>query len=1279
MAIKNILFALGGFIKASLNMCKALTLVLMLTAFMPFAGKTEWVSLDRNKPSGTPPEVTLISDDASCTVIRVELYGFEIRDVLMTDGKKYQAVDMLSEIFTTQPGFPELPYLAKILAVPDQAGLSVEVLQTGEIRTFSDVYLPPARESAWEGNPEPPFTENPEAYLTDQVYPGSATTIEPPSVYRDFRIARVTLFPMQYIAAKRELKVATSLTIRVNYGPGEVINPKLSKKRQIAPSYGKLYRGAIFNYRQVLDRLYDGKEDGREFMLCIMPDALAPYFQVYADWKRQSGTDIHVTKFSDIGANATNPDIIRNHVSDAYFNWQYPPTNVLIVGDNGIFPKKTVSYPSYTFPWEEYFVAVDGSDFFPDMMIGRFTNEAEYRMQVMMNKYMLYEQHPYNDNTTWFKKGVVCSNNNYQSQIDTKRFAANMMMNEGGFISVDTLMSDGWGSYDCTVGLDDIVWAINNGRSYLNYRGEGWSYGWFANCYDFYTDDVSSLNNGQKFTFVTSIGCGVAMFNASGGNCFGEEWIEMGTLTSPRGGIGFLGPTSNTHTTFNNKIDKGIYVGMFAEGMDTPGQALQRGKLYMYNVYGTDPYVEYHYKVYCVLGDPNIHIWKEFPNSIQVSHPDVINVGNNHLEFGVTFAASGQPAPGAQLCLAGNEVFITGVSDSTGKVIVDFAPVVQDTLVVTVRGGNIYPYQDTILVVQPPELVEPENNPVIVDLDGNLDGKMNPNEMCTITFTLKNWGSQTAANVQATLLAEDPNYIQVVTTNQVAFGDLAPGASYTGDPFQFFIKPNCQVGQIVTLKLHVSTTNYSWDHYLDEEIRGCRLEYRQFLVKDEGAPNLNYRLDPGETAMLVVSIENTGDDAAPDVMGILSSNDPYVTVTDGYGLFATIDTASLATNANNCFVIEVDPSCPIGHWINFSLALSTQNGLYEYEKTCELNVPVSLPIPQDYTGPDAWGYYAYANGDTFYDETPEYSWVELYGTGTPINVPTGDYTETVTLPFTFTYYGQDYSQVRVSTDGWLALGNGNQVAPENAALPHLDDVAGMAGVFWDDLYEDIIEEGRILYYHDAVNHRFIVAYDSISHNDTNNEPRREVFQVILLDPAHYVTATGDGEIIFQYKEVKQTDSMTIGIEDDTQQIGLQYVFDNTYDATAAEITAGTALKFTTDPPCISLITGVEENPENGNGSTDGGLVLEQNQPNPFRSVTRIQYALPKATRARIDIYDNLGNHIRTLQNGLQQAGRHAVEWNGADETGRQVSPGLYLYRLQADGHIKTRKLFRVNN
>lgn len=1251
-------------------MLKQFFLLLLSFLLLPFTMNAEWVPLDNTRAQKTAPKVTLLSDSQTASVFEVEISGFELSE-LISAGTTYQSVDLLSEIFTDDPGWPALPYLAKILAVPDNAGISIDIIGTGDVRTFPDILLPPARRSWFEGEPEPGYAESRDAYRSDRFFPENMAEVEPPSVFRDFRIARVSVYPVRYNPAKKELQVYSSIKVRVNYGPGKVVNPRTAAKKAIAPSFGKIYRSTLFNYQEVLNTQYGGREEGREFILCIMPDDFYESFQVYAEWKRQSGIDIHVTKFFDIGGNTNNPDVIKAYIADAYHNWEYPPTYVLIVGDDGVFPKKIVTYPDYSFPNEDYFVEIDGNDYFPEMMIGRFTNQGDYRMQVMINKFMLYEKTPNTSNTAWFKKGTVCSNNAYESQKETKRFTASMML-YGGFTSVDTLLSDGSWGYDCTVNLDDVLDAINDGRSYLNYRGEGWSDGWHANCYNFSTSDVSSLSNGEKFTFVTSIGCGVTMFDTWGANnCFGEEWIEIGSLTAPRGGVAFVGPTSNTHTTFNNKIDKGIYTGMFLEGMDTPGEALLRGKLYMYNVFGNDYYTGYHYKIYCILGDPSIHIWKDIPRQVNVEHPDSILVGPGQVDISVSFASSGDPAAGAQVCLTGDEIFATGICGEDGHAVISLVPELPDTLTLTVRGGNVYPYQDEIVIIQPAELVVPVSYPLITDLDGNLDGLVNPNENCNLTFTLKNWGSQSAGNVMAILNSTDEN-IDIITTDPVSFGNLASGAQATGSPFQVYISPECPVGQLIPVNLHVISSDQAWDYYYEITVNGCELVVHSFMVNDAGVANPNYRMDPGETVMLFVSVKNSGNDVAPDVLGILSSNDPYITIEDSTGTYGTVNINGIGLNAPNYFRVTVDPACPVNYLADYSLKLRTFNGNYPYQVTCSLSIPVSKPIPSDYTGPDQYGYYAYSSDD-YFDQAPVFNWFEIDGTGTPLNiVGLGDYTETVNLPFTFNYYGIGYSQLRISTDGWIAFGSGTQTSSVNAGLPHNDAINCMAAGFWDDLYDSETVEGNIYYYNDIANHRFIVEWDSIARNDFGSEHSVEIFQAVLYDPDYYPTETGDGDIIFFYKQVETPHSSTIGIENHSQDIGLQYLFDNTYDPTASGIMNEFAIRFTTEPPFASIITSTDEGKL---GTGNNGLILEQNRPNPFRESTWISYILPEAGQVSVTVYDVNGVLVSTLIDGKQQAGSHTVRWNGMNDTGVPVSAGIYFYQLKTDRFNESRKMF----
>lgn len=84
--------------------------------------------------------------------------------------------------------------------------------------------------------------------------------------------------------------------------------------------------------------------------------------------------------------------------------------------------------------------------------------------------------------------------------------------------------------------------------------------------------------------------------------------------------------------------------------------------------------------------------------------------------------------------------------------------------------------------------------------------------------------------------------------------------------------------------------------------------------------------------------------------------------------------------------------------------------------------------------------------------------------------------------------------------------------------------------------------------------------------------------------------------------------------------------------------------------------------------------LDQNYPNPFNPTTTIEYSIPKAGQVRIAVFDILGNRIKTLVNSRQQAGRYTVSWNGVNDEGREVSTGIYFYRIRTRNYTSIRKM-----
>ena len=76
-------------------------------------------------------------------------------------------------------------------------------------------------------------------------------------------------------------------------------------------------------------------------------------------------------------------------------------------------------------------------------------------------------------------------------------------------------------------------------------------------------------------------------------------------------------------------------------------------------------------------------------------------------------------------------------------------------------------------------------------------------------------------------------------------------------------------------------------------------------------------------------------------------------------------------------------------------------------------------------------------------------------------------------------------------------------------------------------------------------------------------------------------------------------------------------------------------------------------------------LLRQNYPNPFNPATTIKYELPVGGKAELTIFNLLGQEIRTLVNAQQPAGAHQVQWDGRDESGKEVTSGIYFYQLKA--------------
>lgn len=82
--------------------------------------------------------------------------------------------------------------------------------------------------------------------------------------------------------------------------------------------------------------------------------------------------------------------------------------------------------------------------------------------------------------------------------------------------------------------------------------------------------------------------------------------------------------------------------------------------------------------------------------------------------------------------------------------------------------------------------------------------------------------------------------------------------------------------------------------------------------------------------------------------------------------------------------------------------------------------------------------------------------------------------------------------------------------------------------------------------------------------------------------------------------------------------------------------------------------------------------LNQNFPNPFNPVTKINYSISKGGNVNLSVFDSKGNLVKNLVNERKQAGEYYVEFNG-----NSLSSGIYFYSINVNGLTETRKMMLV--
>ena len=106
---------------------------------------------------------------------------------------------------------------------------------------------------------------------------------------------------------------------------------------------------------------------------------------------------------------------------------------------------------------------------------------------------------------------------------------------------------------------------------------------------------------------------------------------------------------------------------------------------------------------------------------------------------------------------------------------------------------------------------------------------------------------------------------------------------------------------------------------------------------------------------------------------------------------------------------------------------------------------------------------------------------------------------------------------------------------------------------------------------------------------------------------------------------------------------------------------------------VKVIVENNNNPDAPNVTTYG---LQQNYPNPFNPTTEIRFTLKTGAKTYLEIYNLKGEKIVTLINGqyIEKDNTVTKVWNGTDKNGKNISNGIYLYKLSAGKYSSIKRM-----
>lgn len=1226
-------------------------LLILLCLLFTFALWAELVTV-----SDYPNDIRLTQSTSNQINLEFTLGSFS-RETVTIDSQTWYLPMVKNAGLTLEAGLPQVPVLAGSVIIPPTA----KMVMNATYSEYVDIPMPIAPSKGnLTRNIDPntvPYSFG-SFYQSSGSYPEETAYLTEPYILRDYRGITVRFQPFVYYPETGITRVYTRMSVSITTDGVDTVNTISTPKTSYAAAFAGIYENMFLNFGQA--KYPSLAETGR--ILVIKNSMFDAAIEPWVNWKRQMG---HIVDVVDKDVAGPTANQIKTYIQN-----QYDQNNglmfVQIMGDAPQVPSLSSggggSDPSYAL--------LAGNDSYPDIYVGRFSAQTVAEMNTQVARSVYYER-DVAVGAEWLQRAMgIASNEGGGSQGD---------MGESDQVHMEYIRTDllgyGYTSVDQVYQAQGasaamVTTNVNNGRGFINYVGHGSDTSWVTT--GFNNTNVNNLTNDFMLPFIVSVACVNGNFVSQ--TCFAEAWLRATNNSNgnPTGAVAMYASTINQGWNPPMRGQDEVTDLLIAEAKHTIGGLYFNGSSKMIEVYGTSGINEY--KCWTIFGDASLVVRTKNPTLMTAVYNPVLLIGMS--SFSVI------TEPNAWLTLSnGTTIYGKTVADAGGNAVITLntLPDQPMDLTLTITSFN---KQTHLGIVQ----VLPANGPYIIVTNATVSDNNNNvaefGEIITVNVEMNNVGSDPATGVTVSVTTDD-SYLSVVTPQEVVANIPANAFGNTITGIQLAVAnnvPNQHVAQytvVVTLDNEsIYTSNRSLTIAAPEIAFG-------FMQVDDAEGNDNGRIDPGELFTISIPFTNTGNADAPPVHGtiMVSGGDHLI-----FPIINDFDFVPQGSSFDLVNQIALSSQIPAGTTIQIT-AMCTFG---EYLALNNYNIVVGI-LAEDFESGFVNYPWGFTNGNWTISEGG-------YNNTSAAKSPAIGNSQSTSMSVTLTNpsdgiisfwkkvsseAGYDYLRFYINgqmKNQWSGIDTYYSQASYMVAAgtntykwEYYKDGGGFAGA--DCAWVDEIV--------------FPAAQQSPGVPVFNISTTSMDFGNLYPDQvlSQSVTLSNLGDAIMM-GTLQLPEPYTLGEPNEATVDHLTYIlapgafqeYTVTFRPTEEGVYAA-FLRITSDDPNAvsnSIFLMGSCSPVNNEDIVNPVITaLSGNYPNPFNPSTTIQFSLKERGHVSLEVFNILGQKVKTLVDNELTPGAHSVAWNGKDNKGQNLPSGVYFYRMKSGRYTSTKKMIMM--